>query len=95
MEKISKNSEYSCSVFFKDNASPFATHPTVILRFVEIPVTALKAPLYQINDLYLLIHSVVHTCRPDLAKCSLVKDEINKQFIWNESYSFSYRSYYQ
>ena len=45
-----------------------ATLPTGIIGYIEIPITTAKPPLYRINVLNTLIHSVVQTYHPELTE---------------------------
>ena len=61
---LTNNSEKSCSVLIKTNTMHVVTPPTGLEGYQKLFITTVKPLHYRINDLFTLIHSVVHTYFP-------------------------------
>ena len=58
----------TCSSLIQNFTSNIATLSKGNIGYIEIPVTIVKPPYYQVNDVNTLIHSIIHTYHPDLTE---------------------------
>ena len=65
MELLSKNSGDSYPVLIGNIFTHIVILPIGILGYIEVPISSVKQPLYQIDDFNKLIQEVVHSYHPD------------------------------
>ena len=62
---VNDKNKDSCSTITQNFTSHPATLPRGIIGYIEIPITQTTPPHYRVQDVNLLIHSVIHAYHPD------------------------------